>query len=173
MTLAYIGDDYPAYYPIDIPPVYLTPENTIHYQIYTEDAAREWSSIFPQGGGFLRLGPHDRLFGIALFHQMHCLRILRRSLESGDYSRLHPVKQGHIHHCFTYLRQWTLCSADVTLEPAYRAEKEGMWMWAADGVGSVHRCRDWTAVRRYLEEHPARSAAPVEGEEDPDETRAM
>ena len=76
---AYVGDDYPQYYDIDLPDVSLTPENTIHYQIFTEDAAREWGSIFPPGGGFVYLGPDARPFGLALFHQMHCLARIRRA----------------------------------------------------------------------------------------------
>ena len=102
-----------------------------------------------------------------MLHQLHCLDVVRVGMATNRTGFTH-----HVEHCVRYLRQTVLCAADVTLEPAYRAEKEGAWMWAADGIGSVHRCRDWTAVRRYLEAHPARSAEPT-GEEDPDETRVM
>lgn len=138
--VAYIGDDYPAYYPIEIPPASLTPENTIHYQIYTEDAAREWSSIYPKGGGFFRLGPDGRLFGLALFHQMHCLERIRRAMSTRRSSE-------HVHHCFNYLRQAILCEANPTLEPVIPILGR-----RSVNAEIPHVCRDWTRVYELAEE---------------------
>ncbi len=131
---AYLGQDYPPYYPVSIPHVSLTPENTIHYQIYSEDAKREWSSIFPEGGGFLRLGSDGQLFGFALFHQMHCLARIRRAMSVQQSSE-------HVHHCFNYLRQSILCEANPTIEPVIPI------LGRRSVNAEIPRvCKDWTQV---------------------------
>ena len=59
-----------------------------------------------------------------------------------------------------------LCQADTTLEedhPQWVDDADGNHLYAdhaANGVGAVHRCKDWTAVRSYLKEHPASDAIP-------------
>lgn len=166
-TYSYVGDDFPPQLPLKLPSVGLALTNPApHFSLLADD---EWGAQYPSGGaaGFTALGPRNRTFFPSMLHQLHCLDVVRVGMATNRTGFTH-----HVEHCVRYLRQTVLCAADVTLEPAYRAEKEGAWMWAADGIGSVHRCRDWTAVRRYLEAHPARSAEPT-GEEDPDETRVM
>ncbi|KAM5544693.1 hypothetical protein V8D89_001591 [Ganoderma adspersum] len=149
----YVGEDYPAYHPIDIPPAILTPENTIHYQIYTEEAAREWASIFPNGGGFLRLGPDGRLFGLALFHQMHCLARIRRAMSIRRSSE-------HVHHCFNYLRQAIMCEANPTLEPVIPILGR-----RSVNAEIPHACRDWTKVYELAEEQFGRAETRRDGDE--------
>ncbi|THH04590.1 hypothetical protein EW146_g10139 [Bondarzewia mesenterica] len=137
----FIGDDFPAYYPVELPLVSLTPENTIHYQIYSTDAAAEWSSIFPEGGGFLHLGPHNRRFGIALFHQMHCLKRIRQAMSSRKSSE-------HVHHCFNYLRQSILCDGNPNIEPVIPI------LGRRSVNAEIPRtCRDWTEVYQIAEEN--------------------
>lgn len=61
----------------------------------------------------------------------------------------------HALHCLSYLRQNVLCAADATLEPAFSARDHntGKLTKAAYGSGVTHRCRDWTAVRKYVEQN--------------------
>ena len=119
---------------MDLADVSLAPENTIHYQIYTEDAPREWASIFPPGGGFVHLGPSRRPFGLALFHQLHCLARIRRAMAERHASE-------HVHHCFNYLRQAILCEANPTIEPVIPI------LGRRSVNGEIPRtCRDWTAA---------------------------
>lgn len=133
-TAAFEAHDYPSYYPIDLPAVMLTPENTLHYQIYTADATTEWASIFPPGGGFLRLGAAGRPFGLSLFHQMHCLARIREAMNS-HHSNV------HVHHCFNYLRQMILCDANPTLEPVIPI------LGRKSVNAEVPRvCRDWSKL---------------------------
>ncbi|EED80954.1 predicted protein [Postia placenta Mad-698-R] len=137
----FLGDDHPAHYPLELETVALTPENTVHYRIYTADAAAEWESIFPAGGGFLRLGESQRPLGLAMFHQLHCLARLREAMNTRQSTE-------HVHHCLNYLRQTILCDANPTLEPVIPIL----------GVRSVNAevprlCRDWTAVYRLAEEN--------------------
>lgn len=70
-SYSFKGDDYPAYYPIDLGAATLTPEDTRHYHVWANESAREFGLAFPRSGGFLVLGPDKRPFGVALYHQMH------------------------------------------------------------------------------------------------------
>ncbi|OCH90271.1 hypothetical protein OBBRIDRAFT_731097 [Obba rivulosa] len=145
------GDDYPAYYPHELGTVQLTPENTIHYQIYYSSAEREWESIFPAGGGFVRLGPDQRPFGFTLFHQLHCLSRIREAVNARK-----PTQ--HVHHCLNYLRQTILCDANPTLEPIIPILNE------LDVNSEVPRvCMDWTEVYRLAEENHAQQTGGVGG----------
>jgi Mycotoxin biosynthesis protein UstYa len=145
------GDDYPAYYPIDLPPVSLTPENTLHYQIYTTDAAVEWRSVFPPGGGFLHLGPDGRPFGLALFHQMHCLARIWEAMRNRK-------SNVHVHHCFNYLRQLILCEANPTIEPVIPI------LGRRSVNAEVPRvCKDWTKLYDLAQDDYYHSLAAVNG----------
>lgn len=60
----------------------------------------------------------------------------------------------HALHCLTYLRQLVLCSADTTLERAFEAKNvDGRITRAAYGMDITHQCRDWTQVRKYVEDN--------------------
>lgn len=131
-TAGFLGEDYPSYYPLDIRNVSFVPENTVHYGIAGPDADKEWLSVFPPGQGFVQLGTNGRRFGIALYHQMHCLDIIRRAIGK-EYNR-------HVHHCFNYLRQSVLCEADSTIEPGVPS------LGKVVKIGVGRTCRDWTQV---------------------------
>ena len=52
-------------------------------------------------------------------------------------------------HCFDYMRQAIMCSADVALEgheTTFPDDNGG-----SDGWDAKHVCRDYSEVRRYLE----------------------
>ncbi|KAF8843684.1 hypothetical protein BDN67DRAFT_111060 [Paxillus ammoniavirescens] len=145
----YIGDDFPSELPVDIPLAGLSVETGEgHFSLYDDD---EWGTLFPSQG-FVSLGPHDRTFHVSLFHQLHCLDVIRVGYLT---NRTHAFE--HIEHCLRYLRQILLCHADTTLEvdiPQW-LEEDGRWYHTASGVGSVHRCKDWTVLRRWVSEHPS------------------
>ncbi|EME83135.1 uncharacterized protein MYCFIDRAFT_46958 [Pseudocercospora fijiensis CIRAD86] len=87
------------------------------------------------------------LYLLESYHQLHCLKIVRRvfleSLEGKPLSW--PVQ--HARHCFDYFRQFIMCHADIT--PLYTQGKH------KSGDGQVHMCRDWSALRDYATEHSA------------------
>ncbi|EJF59555.1 hypothetical protein BD309DRAFT_960411 [Dichomitus squalens] len=162
---SYIGDDFPSQLPVKLPSVGLALNNPApHFSLLSDE---EWGAQYPgETVGFTDLGPMNRTFFPSMLHQMHCLDVIRVGMATNrtGFAR-------HVEHCTRYLRQIVLCNSDVTLEPAYREEKDGDWMWAADGINSIHRCKDWTVVRKYLEEHPAKSPVPpADGKINPDET---
>ncbi|KAA1475293.1 hypothetical protein DENSPDRAFT_883454 [Dentipellis sp. KUC8613] len=152
----WLGTDHPTTLPLDLPTVALTLENSHHYALNSSTAAAAFHSLYPAGSlGFLRLGPHDRFFGLAMYHQLHCVDSLRRAilgLAPHGETRLGKMgKEGwqedHVGHCLNYLRQSILCAADLTLEPEV-VEGE---MDAEEGLGVTHVCKDWSAVRGFAE----------------------
>ncbi|KAH9932592.1 uncharacterized protein B0H18DRAFT_31175 [Fomitopsis serialis] len=127
----WIGDDFPKTFPVDAGPVQTTFEESVRYSLSAPEAEDEWLWTAPLvGDNHVRLGPEKRMFAVPMFHELHCLRNIRSAMVDGLDS-MGPVGQGHIHHCFNYLRQWTLCEADVSLEPgdfeekAFIREREG------------------------------------------------
>lgn len=117
-------------------------EESVRYSLTNPEAELEWIWTGPIGDHAIRLGEGQRGFELSMFHQMHCLRLIRRPLESGRYHSLTPSEQSHVHHCFNYLRQWTLCSADVTLEPGDFTQRN----FTMERVGATHTCWDWKPV---------------------------
>jgi hypothetical protein len=74
-----------------------------------------------------------------MFHQMHCLQMIRRAIVRGDMGH-------HIHHCLNFLRQVVLCASDTTLNPLDYVD-------GTDGLGVVHICRDWEKVYDFVEKN--------------------
>ncbi|KAL7277247.1 hypothetical protein ACG7TL_009100 [Trametes sanguinea] len=159
----YVGDDFPAQLPLKLPAVGLVlSSDASHFSLYADD---DWGSLFPLSDGFITLhpsplthapataqssSPDGRTFLISMVHQLHCLDVLRVAFVANRTGAAQ-----HAAHCLRYLRQAVLCHADATLEPDEPGVRDGRWEHAASGVGAVHRCRDWTALRRYMDEHPA------------------
>jgi Mycotoxin biosynthesis protein UstYa len=116
-------------------------EETVHYGIDTPEGMEDWATTQVDGGGFMTVGPPRRGFSVSMFHQLHCLRLVRWAL-GGKY---HAKAWGHVQHCLNYLRQDIICDSDVTLEPADILERD----YEAERFGSVHICRNWEAL--YME----------------------
>lgn len=118
-----------------------------HFDLWDDE---EWGKLFPSDG-FARVGPLNRTFVISLYHQFHCLDVIRVGFL---VNRTHAAQ--HIQHCLRYLRQILLCHADTTLEPDIpQMAADGRWHHTANGVGAMHRCKDWTVLRKFMEEHPS------------------
>ncbi|KAG2038443.1 hypothetical protein BDR03DRAFT_862003, partial [Suillus americanus] len=107
----YIGEDHPTELPLRLDTVALKFNNSEHYGTSDVTSWAEWKSLdhFPHGHGFVRLGPNGRLFGVSMFHQIHCLQMIRLALIDGP--------NGHSGHCINILRQAILCNSDITLDP--------------------------------------------------------
>ena len=149
--IAYIGDDFPAQLPLKLPSSGLVlTTGKPHFSLLADD---DWATLFPaeDGDGFIALGPHNRTFLVSMVHQMHCLDAFRVGFATNRTAE----SAHHVEHCLRYMRQAVLCAADATLESAQPVYRDGRWVYGANGFGSVHRCKDWTVLRRYLEEHPA------------------
>ena len=127
------------YYPLDIRHVLLVPEDSVHYGILGPYTDAEWKSIPPPGGEFVQLGHRGRTFAIALYHQMHCLDIIRRAIGDKSYTN-------HVHHCFNYLREAVLCEADTTIAPGVSGLGNAMNGAGIRMATPETICKDWTQV---------------------------
>ncbi|KAF8120131.1 hypothetical protein EV363DRAFT_1458523 [Boletus edulis] len=136
---SWVGDDYPAYYPMEVRDVIMFPEDTVHYPINGDDALQQWKTQFPTiGEGWVCLGPERRPFALTMYHELHCLERIRLALEDSA-NRTYEARAEHVQHCLNYLRMMTLCRADVTLEPVIDAS-------LAVDLAQPHLCRDWVQV---------------------------
>ncbi|KAI1810429.1 hypothetical protein GGS20DRAFT_567584 [Poronia punctata] len=110
-----------------------------------------WDALVPNGLGYFRdtsISP-----GISIptvFHQLHCLYIIRRAyysrastIEEFDFGKNRTV---HVAHCFDYLQQGLTCSADTTVESA--AGNENGFL----GSGFGRQCNDFDALKDFVEE---------------------
>ncbi|KAF9060271.1 hypothetical protein BDP27DRAFT_1494225 [Rhodocollybia butyracea] len=148
---SYEGNDYPTLLPLHVPPVALTFENSAQFSLTGFESWAEWRAMdaFPKGNGFVRLGSKGRAFGISMFHQMHCLQILRSSILLNDVSE-------HTQHCLNFLRQAVLCASDTTLDPL-NIEANGT-LRGTDGIGQTHICRNWETVYDFVHQNQLTSA---------------
>ncbi|KAK0616929.1 hypothetical protein B0T14DRAFT_524042 [Immersiella caudata] len=127
-----------------------------------------WDEALPSNDGFLRIfdpvANKDVWVGVAMFHQLHCLQMIRMTLQNvveetnallaacrempehetithhrGDVHSDHKSLK-HAMHCFDYLRQSFICLADDTIEmPIPERLAEGVI--AVDGAGP-RQCRN-------------------------------
>lgn len=104
--------------------------------------------------------------GIGMFHQLHCLSMLRMGLQKFAYpppphTPSHPYvpsgdDKAHWGHCLDYIRQGILCSADPTIElPRFEngSVAKDVERYGVDGVRDLRVCRDeerlWELARGH------------------------
>ncbi|KAG2091823.1 uncharacterized protein F5147DRAFT_436522 [Suillus discolor] len=133
-NFTFMGDDFPESLVPDAAKVRFVVEESVRFALDLPESKTEWLSTSPPGTGYVVLGAENRVFFVAMFHQLHCLRLLQVARLAGQNS-----DQKHTHHCLNYLRQWTLCQADLTLEAGDFTTRD----FEQDRVGATHVCRDW------------------------------
>ncbi|KZT63843.1 hypothetical protein DAEQUDRAFT_770243 [Daedalea quercina L-15889] len=143
---SYVDDDYPNELPLRLDTIEMDFEDTSVDGAYSQtgfDAWLEWHALdhFPRAHGFVKLGPDGRDFGVSMFHQIHCLSMIREAMVNGA--------NDHAAHCLNFMRQAILCNADTTLEVT---------------TETTHTCKDFTQVYDYIAENqrhwPKKSKAP-------------
>ena len=109
-------------------------------------------SFSSDGLGYFRDGDLAPVASIpTVFHELHCLYILRRAyyqesdgLEAFDFGK---ERSAHVAHCFDYLRQGLTCNIDTTIEPA--VGEYGAFL----GNGFDRQCQDFEALKDYVAEY--------------------
>ena len=146
MATAYKGPDYPNELPgayVDVALVF-SANDTIKYPL-TDDNA--WKSLLPDEVGMVRLGPKGRPFGVSMYHQLHCITHMRSSYVRARSGAISPqqvdMAVAHDIHCLQFLRHSILCHGDTTL----------ISIESNSTSEELHRCRDWTAIRAYVEKN--------------------
>lgn len=110
-----------------------------------------------EGVGFVKHpGVSPNLSGLAVFHELHCVNMLRVGYYAAlngnlaDMQHVHDHNKRpdphHLRHCFDYLRQSLMCSVDTNLEPV-DFELGGVTGWEFRRT-----CRDFERVKGWAEE---------------------
>ncbi|PTB78927.1 hypothetical protein M440DRAFT_1327089, partial [Trichoderma longibrachiatum ATCC 18648] len=139
------------------------------------DAA--WDNLLPDGHGFvlvefpekhgLQPGIPTELgidrYSINMFHQPHCLGMLRESLLAAAEHRqanisaeaglkgeqLHESHDQRVVHCLDYLRQSIMCCGDMSLEWASPS------LPTVNGWGIPHQCKSFEEAVEWTVKHHA------------------
>ncbi|KAF2186413.1 hypothetical protein K469DRAFT_151373 [Zopfia rhizophila CBS 207.26] len=158
-------------------------ERPIFSQPPSDESNAAWAAMIPKGRGFVKVkdenpdGDTDGLYCVSVFHQLHCLDMLRRGYYAaveradrnptptvapdggpfspvpGDFthrhggSSHHEDSSSHMEHCFDYLLQALACAADPTLE------KRNETISGVRGWGTTHQCHDFETLKKWTEEH--------------------
>ncbi|KIJ91876.1 hypothetical protein K443DRAFT_652758 [Laccaria amethystina LaAM-08-1] len=137
----YRGHDYPETLPLPFDHfenVLLTVEESHRFTLLGHPSGLQWARQAPAFGGYVRLGPENRLFLVSMFHKFHCLRFFNWALDP-EFEGLYKIfaTEDHSAHCLNYLRQMILCSPDLTLEKGdFRVRN-----FVLERSGSAHTCR--------------------------------
>ncbi|KAF1956841.1 hypothetical protein CC80DRAFT_392219, partial [Byssothecium circinans] len=94
---------------------------------------------------------------IEVFHQLHCLNLLRQANHKAHYAPLggdaaaEPEDlHGHLDHCIDALRQFVMCQADTNVFPFRFPFNDGdPW----PDYSSPRMCRNYERVREWAVEH--------------------
>ncbi|KAK1636344.1 hypothetical protein BDP81DRAFT_461630 [Colletotrichum phormii] len=137
-----------------------------------------WASLLPKEGGFFqhsKLAPQKSC--IAVFHQLHCLDMIRQALYEARPDIMEQVNNGshpihkaghkaghktdhdaspdhnhvkdmyHIGHCMDLVRQSILCRPDLTVEVGNLA------VGGVTGFGTEHQCVNWQELMDWMKDH--------------------
>ncbi|CAJ2511956.1 Uu.00g075810.m01.CDS01 [Anthostomella pinea] len=138
------------------------PNNTADF--FTNETLNRWNDLMPIGMGFQWVNdthkyhdlptpiewPDKTVFTTSATHQLHCLFAIVQTysgLTSGH--EIPDDHHWHMIHCFDYMRQAIMCSADMALEGLETTFPDHNG--GSDGWDSKHVCRDWNQVKSYLE----------------------
>ncbi|KAJ3556369.1 hypothetical protein NM688_g2070 [Phlebia brevispora] len=103
--------------------------------------------------------PTKHVVILTVFHQLHCVNVLRKVFRSDYYadpvtgdigSMLHADIPLHVTHCLDFLRQGAMCAADLSPIP---------FIWddevqdAIPNPDIVHTCRKWENVVDWARAH--------------------
>ncbi|KAJ4470468.1 hypothetical protein J3R30DRAFT_3808153 [Lentinula aciculospora] len=87
------------------------------------------------------------IVGLEVFHQLHCLDSIRKSLRPDYYP---PMQDFHTSHCVDIIRQALMCTVDISPIVWEWREKEQV----SDGrLDAIHTCRDWNKILEWGKAH--------------------
>ncbi|KAI8966863.1 hypothetical protein F5Y11DRAFT_308370 [Daldinia sp. FL1419] len=94
---------------------------------------------------------------IEVFHQLHCLNLLRQNVYKeyysplgGDTSDAPEDLTGHLDHCIDALRQFVMCQGDIgVFSFHYPMGDEDPW----PNYSTPHTCRNFDSIRQWAVDH--------------------
>ncbi|CAI6285160.1 unnamed protein product [Periconia digitata] len=104
-----------------------------------------------------KTGRHGYRVAIEVFHQLHCLNLLRQANHKAHYAPLggdtaaEPEDlHGHLDHCIDALRQFVMCQGDTNVFPFRFPFNDGdPW----PDYSSPRMCRNFDKIRDWAVEH--------------------
>ncbi|CAN9228071.1 unnamed protein product [Alternaria sp. RS040] len=128
-------------------PIPISREDVVAQGKDPEDAVK-WPVEF----GF---GPDAYIGRIDVFHQIHCLNVLRKHLHFNyDYyyaeERMNKYHELHTGHCVHILLQNIMCTGNVDVYPHFWADAQEN---AVPDFNINHKCRDFEAILKWHDEH--------------------
>ncbi|KAH7324305.1 hypothetical protein B0I35DRAFT_159170 [Stachybotrys elegans] len=104
-----------------------------------------------------RTGEEGYRVGIQVFHQLHCLNLLRQdsyreyySHQGGDIEVEPEDLRGHLDHCLEILRISLMCQSDIGVYAfKYYEGYDGHW----PDFSTLHTCRNFDAIRDWAFEN--------------------
>ncbi|KAI3337574.1 hypothetical protein HD806DRAFT_477025 [Xylariaceae sp. AK1471] len=152
-TIKYVGKPSPE---IDAAWKHLIPGEGV--DLIGEEAKTIVGTTFQKPGGWW-------VQGVEVFHQLHCLNIIRKTIDIDYYgiNEMDPATYRlHIEHCIDALRQSFMCAADIS---RFQVEWNEKFHRARPVFGGVtHTCRNFEKIRAWAAErdeaaHPWPEAA--------------
>lgn len=128
----------------------------------TNDTNEMWRRLSPPGDGIVAVprkstadlpptlpsdsDPDIDVYGISMFHQLHCLNFLRFAYYPDSITDMPPAEVIlHRDHCLDYIRQAIMCNGDTTFEFVTEV--------GINGMGVTHQCRDFEKLFSWAYEH--------------------
>ncbi|KAF7302091.1 hypothetical protein MIND_00775800 [Mycena indigotica] len=99
--------------------------------------------------------PGYYLISLEVFHQLHCLDMIRQQLHPG-HGYPH-IPNTHIRHCIGAIRQALMCHGDTTAVVMQWSEEAAEAIEVDD---IVHHCRDYGAIQGWAKMNRMRSPRP-------------
>ncbi|KAK1993874.1 hypothetical protein LX36DRAFT_585434, partial [Colletotrichum falcatum] len=95
-------------------------------------------------GGFLAT--------LDVFHQIHCLNVIREQVYREFYPDKHSKEKQleHVDHCIDMIRQVLMCHGDLSVQ-TYTWIDDYRWPWPNFQI--EHMCRKWDLVMDWAEHH--------------------
>ncbi|KAI1763930.1 hypothetical protein GGR53DRAFT_495490 [Hypoxylon sp. FL1150] len=99
--------------------------------------------------------PDVEVFGISMFHQLHCLMIIRDVFWANAGSKAADEEEvKHVNHCFDYIRQGIMCAGDMSIEGAAKPKPgESSNVYRVNGYGSRHQCKNYQTAREWMDKN--------------------
>ncbi|KAI0907267.1 hypothetical protein F4823DRAFT_28214 [Ustulina deusta] len=99
-------------------------------------------------------GTGQYLASLDVFHQLHCVDLLRKSLHREYYDQHEGsfagapehIVQGHLEHCVETLRQTLMCHGDISLLTYNWVEGRSM---PHPNFNTVHTCKKWDTLVKW------------------------
>ncbi|RAL04917.1 oxidase ustYa family protein, partial [Aspergillus ibericus CBS 121593] len=105
-------------------------------------------------------GPSEGSYvaGIEVFHQLHCLNLVRQFTWLDHYTTPPQGLTGsavetrmHVDHCLETLRIILMCNADVT--PFLMEQDQSFAVGGRADFNAYHRCKDWGKIVEWMDEN--------------------